>query len=72
LPVSITLWLFGRYVNLARFGWYGELGGLCAAVAVGACTYVLVARLLRIDMLSLLFGAKRDLAAGESTSAAAQ
>jgi putative peptidoglycan lipid II flippase len=72
LPVSVVLWLFSRYVNPALFGRYAELAGLCAAVPIGALAYVLAAKRLRIDMLSLLIGAKKDRSSAEPTSIASQ
>lgn len=59
VAVSAVLYLFGRYVNPNLPGRYGELAGLCAAIPLGAFAYVLAAKRLRIDMLSLFIGVRR-------------
>jgi putative peptidoglycan lipid II flippase len=63
VPAALALFLLRRF---------GELTGLCAAVPLGTAAYILAARWLRIDMLSLLIGAKKGPPSPEPTALTSQ
>ncbi len=58
LAVLSVLYACRRCGDLPLLRDHGDLVGLCTAVPVGAIAYVLAAKLLRADMLSLLTGVR--------------